>query len=368
MVIGMDNTNPLVSVIVPIYGVEAYLDECVKSIVEQTYENLEIILVDDGSNDRCPEMIDQWASRDSRIVPVHKKNGGQSSARNVGLDIAKGDFVAFIDGDDWVEKNYFESLLYACLRYKADIAVGGFQRVKEDKKYPEHVILEDDGPYYPATVDHAAKYFIECTIALWGKVYRKDVLTELRLPVGRLAEEYAFQLRTLQIAKRVCFCSLPLYNYRIRADSDAHSIKPSYLLDNILAIDEAVDICQQHFAFEVDFCKHRLSSLLYEYLSAKRFGQQETEKRPDVLAHALDTVGGKEALLEEIETPLETIFYTYRQFESFMSVEEKRKIQRDYRKVFSMKHILNQPKKYLTKYIPAYISIPLMVSASRLVR
>lgn len=361
----MDNRNLLISVIVPIYGVEDYLDECIKSIVGQTYENLEIILVDDGSKDRCPEIIDEWATRDSRIIPVHKKNGGQSSARNAGMDIAKGEYITFIDGDDWIEASYCENLIYVCLHYDSDIASGGFQRVKGNKKYPEHVILEKNKPYYPATIDHVAKYFLECTIALWGKFYRKEVLEHLRLPEGRLAEEYAFQLKALQLANRVCFCSVPLYNYRIRANSDAHSIKPSYLLDNVLALDEAVDICQHHFAFEVDFCKHRLASLLYEYLSAQEFGRQEAAKRPDVLKHALDTIGGKESLLEKIEIPMDTVFYTYRQFESYMTNEEKRKIQRDYRIVFSMKDFLNQPIKFLAKYMPAYISLPLTVSVSK---
>ena len=102
--------NSLVSVIVPIYKVEDYLDECVKSIVDQTYKNIEIILVDDGSPDHCPQKCDEWAKNDLRIRVVHKQNGGLSSARNAGLDVAKGEYIAFVDSDDFITPDYVEEM------------------------------------------------------------------------------------------------------------------------------------------------------------------------------------------------------------------------------------------------------------------
>lgn len=101
----------LISVIVPIYNVEKYLDKCIESIVNQTYKNLEIILVDDGSPDNCPRMCDYWASRDERIKVIHKKNGGLSSARNAGFEASNGEYVSFVDSDDWLDENTFEELL-----------------------------------------------------------------------------------------------------------------------------------------------------------------------------------------------------------------------------------------------------------------
>lgn len=103
--------EPLVSVIVPVYKVGKYLDKCVESIVEQTYKNLEIILVDDGSPDNCPAMCDKWAERDSRIKVIHKQNGGVSSARNVGIDAAQGEFIGFVDSDDWLEPDMYDCLV-----------------------------------------------------------------------------------------------------------------------------------------------------------------------------------------------------------------------------------------------------------------
>ena len=103
--------KPLISVIIPVYNVERYLDECIKSIVNQTYENLEIILVDDGSPDNCPRMCDDWAKKDERIRVIHKENGGLASARNAGMNICTGEYISFVDSDDWMELNAYESLL-----------------------------------------------------------------------------------------------------------------------------------------------------------------------------------------------------------------------------------------------------------------
>ena len=103
----------LISVIVPVYKVEPYLDKCVRSIVEQTYQNLEIILVDDGSPDNCGAICDAWAEKDSRIKVIHKENGGLSDARNAGMDVATGQWIAFVDSDDWIAEEMYESLLNA---------------------------------------------------------------------------------------------------------------------------------------------------------------------------------------------------------------------------------------------------------------
>ena len=113
--------NPLISVIVPIYNVEKYLARCVDSIVNQTYKNLEIILVDDGSPDRCPQMCDDYAEKDSRIKVVHKKNGGLSDARNAGMAVATGEYISFIDSDDWIETSMFELLLNNIFQYDCEI-------------------------------------------------------------------------------------------------------------------------------------------------------------------------------------------------------------------------------------------------------
>lgn len=119
----MIQNQPLISVIVPVYKVEAYLGPCVESVIAQTYRNLEIILIDDGSPDRCPEMCDAWAQKDSRIKVIHKENGGVSLARNVGLDAATGDYVMFVDSDDLIVSNIVETLLDSCQRNNVLLAM-----------------------------------------------------------------------------------------------------------------------------------------------------------------------------------------------------------------------------------------------------
>ena len=118
--------KPLISVIVPVYKVEQYLDECVQSIINQTYKNLEIILVDDGSPDRCPAICDKYAEIDHRVIVIHKQNGGVCSARNAALSIAKGEYIGFVDGDDYIDSSMYEALMNACVDSGAGFAYSNF--------------------------------------------------------------------------------------------------------------------------------------------------------------------------------------------------------------------------------------------------
>ena len=125
--------EPLISIIIPVYGVEEYLNQCLESVVNQTYANLEIILVDDGSKDNCPAMCDGWANKDSRIKVVHKENGGLSSARNAGLDIFTGEYVAFVDSDDYIAQDMYELLYSRAKEGNYDIVDCGYYSEANDK-------------------------------------------------------------------------------------------------------------------------------------------------------------------------------------------------------------------------------------------
>ncbi len=125
--------DKLISIIIPVYNVERYLRECIDSIIAQTYKNLEIILVDDGSSDKSGEICDEYSKKDSRIKVIHKKNGGLSDARNVALDIAKGDYIGFIDSDDYIEKDMFQILYNLAEEYNAEISSISFYKMLENK-------------------------------------------------------------------------------------------------------------------------------------------------------------------------------------------------------------------------------------------
>ena len=158
--------NSLVSIIIPIYNVEQYLDRCIKSVINQTYKNIEIILVDDGSTDKCPEICDQYAQKDNRIVVIHKENGGLSSARNAGMKVLKGEYMLFVDSDDWIKGNTVEELLQIAIEHDVDF-------VRFTPVTANHPQKEDGTP-----VDFGTEDFMENGIYDREKI-RKDIFPRL---------------------------------------------------------------------------------------------------------------------------------------------------------------------------------------------
>ena len=230
--------RPLISVIVPIYGVEKYLEECLDSILNQTYRNLEIILIDDGSPDRCGEICDRYASRDSRIKVIHQSNQGLSAARNAGMDIAIGEYISFIDSDDYIVPQYYEKMLE------------GF------KQYPDAPIIaclvyqDKDGqitclsPNWHTTqpVFHSSLTFSEecllgkMTVAVWNKLFRTELMKDIRFRVGRIFEDSLFMHDLSPILKQypgdVVVIPHYLYYYRIRQGSICHGEEP-YIIGSL---------------------------------------------------------------------------------------------------------------------------------------
>lgn len=205
--------EPLISVIVPVYKVEKYLDECVESIVNQTYRNLEIILVDDGSPDNCPQMCDDWAKRDARIRVMHKENGGVSSARNAGLDVCKGDYVTFVDSDDWVESDW----LINSIRYLNEdaVVVTGFiiHDICEDKgenflfsKEVQRINLDDILSYWNYDVLN-----FMCSKIYSNKLIQKNHIRFSEMTIG---EDTAFTLCFLKYALYGTYVPVLGYHYR----------------------------------------------------------------------------------------------------------------------------------------------------------
>lgn len=209
-----------VSVIVPIYNVEKYLNRCVSSIVQQTYKNLEIILVDDGSPDNCPAMCDTWKEQDSRIKVVHKKNGGLSDARNAGLEVASGDYVAFVDSDDWIEKDYISFLLSALLKTDADVAACEVRIIQENEAVSP--IAEDMPDVEVVKPREALDDLLQgkgFRAVAWNKLYRRELIKGEKFAVGKLHEDEFFSYRIYDKAERLTFVGVPLYNYVQRSGS-----------------------------------------------------------------------------------------------------------------------------------------------------
>ena len=210
--------NPLISVIVPIYKVEPYLSKCIDSIRNSTLQDMEIILVDDGSPDRCGQICDEYAAIDSRIRVIHKENGGLSSARNAGLDIARGELIGFVDSDDWIEPDMYEFLYNNLVKEDADISVCGILNHRGKSVNP----LGDPSISAVASGHDAMQiYLMNGTIgnATWNKLYRRKMYSQVRFPVGRIFEDGFIMPSLIDSASRVVYDLTPKYHYLRRADS-----------------------------------------------------------------------------------------------------------------------------------------------------
>ncbi|MBR5692734.1 MAG: glycosyltransferase family 2 protein [Fibrobacter sp.] len=214
----MPQEQPLISVIVPVYKVEEYLDQCVESIVNQTYRNLEIILVDDGSPDKCPEMCDAWAKKDARIKVVHKENGGLGDARNAGIAVAKGDYFGFIDSDDWCEPDMFQEMLGACLEYNAQISVCNALIDWENGWAQERTVFSDMRTFWESP--EILKNFFNGRLTAWAcnKLYRKELVEYLHYPKQPF-EDIPIARNVLTRTEKLAFSGKDSYHYRQRLGS-----------------------------------------------------------------------------------------------------------------------------------------------------
>lgn len=223
--------NSLVSVIVPMYNVENYVGHCIETIVNQTYRNLEIILVDDGSPDNSGRIADEWASKDSRIVVIHKPNGGLSDARNVAIDVAKGEYITLVDSDDYIHTRMIELLMQVAEEKSADVVVCSHKMVYEGKiQQDEEVSLGEvqivDGKEIQKIYLHPSDKRLDYTVA-WEKLYKRKCFETIRYPKGKLHEDEYTTFQILYEAEKIAYVDIPLYYYLSRESSIMGEFKPS---------------------------------------------------------------------------------------------------------------------------------------------
>ena len=206
-----------ISIIVPIYNVELYLERCVESIINQTYKNLEIILVDDGSPDNCFAICDKYEKLDSRVKVIHKENGGLSDARNAGLDIAEGEFIVFVDSDDYIDLKMCEKLINV-VTDEVDIVAYGFRRFYDDKEQ----ICKGTGNIEKVTGRELFEYYINrvfFTHMVCDKMFRRKLFDNVRFIKGRLAEDMAICYQLMGKSRGAIFVDENFYNYYMRSNS-----------------------------------------------------------------------------------------------------------------------------------------------------
>ena len=267
----------MISVIVPVYKVEDYLDQCVQSIVSQTYADLEIILVDDGSPDDCPAMCDAWAERDSRIKVIHKKNGGLSDARNAGMAIARGEYLAFVDSDDWIESDILRLSLQCSKENNADIVAFGVDWIYSDRKEnpnPLHAAV------YYGTDNIVRTYFQSCMVrtTVWNKLYKSSILNDIRFPEGRLHEDEFFTYRVLAKANVAAVIDTIGYHYRQRSDSIMGTYNLRHL-DALEAMKEKAEFLSQNYADLLPrFHREQMSFCFNQYCMILKYASADPDK------------------------------------------------------------------------------------------
>lgn len=241
-----------ISIIVPVYKVEKYLPRCVESIINQTYKNLEIILVDDGSPDNCGKLCDEYAQKDERIKVIHKPNGGLSAARNSGINISTGDYIAFIDSDDWISEDYCETLYHGIVDTNSDISIIDYNVVNEEDKITNPVDANSENTGLTSITYENENIIKELLLQkniknfVWRMLYRKNVICNFLEGVNY--EDMFFTLQVLMNVQKVVYTKKRCYNYLQRGGSITATISEKNLTDFIKAVKNRFEIISKSYS------------------------------------------------------------------------------------------------------------------------
>ena len=245
---------PKISVIVPVYNVEQYIHKCVDSILNQTFADFELILVDDGSPDNCDKFCDEYASKDNRVKVIHKKNGGVSEARNVGLDVAIGEYISFVDPDDWIDKDMYEQTLAYMADNDLDIVCFDVEEVRTNKSFVRYK-YDSNNSY----TSHEAIYEIlidGIDNSPCNKIYKKYTWEGVRFPVGRRFEDVATIYKTFHNANKIGYMRKAYYHYfRREGSAIALSFDAQRRSENFIGYKERYEFAQEYCREAIEKCK-----------------------------------------------------------------------------------------------------------------
>lgn len=252
-------SNPLISVIVPVYNVELYLNECISSLINQTYQNLEIIIVDDGSTDKSGSICDSF--KDSRIKVYHKQNGGLSDARNYGLKFATGDYILFVDSDDFLDLNMINVLVENAISNIVDISICGYSKYYDSNKI---IKCQNETDNFKIEDLKRIEYLYDFNhygVGVWNKLFKRELLENIKFPVGKVSEDYFVMYKIFYKAKSVFYTSKSLYFYRQRQNSITKSRKTKF--DVLEALDQYVEFAKN---IEPSLINSAIHSLVFSQL------------------------------------------------------------------------------------------------------
>lgn len=236
-----------ISVIVPVYNVERYITECLESLIHQTYQNLEILLVDDGSTDRSGSICDEYGERDSRIIVIHQKNGGAAAAKNTGLDHVTGTYLAFADSDDWLERDALEYMIHELEAADADIVQCSFRDVYID--HQSDCICKAAGQEFDQ-VSYLARYTEDWTCSLlWDKLYKRELFDQIRFETGHVVDDEYFTYQGVMNARKIACRNQIVYNYRKRKSGATGSVEHAerIISDKLDYLEKRLDIITERY-------------------------------------------------------------------------------------------------------------------------
>lgn len=270
-----------VSIIVPVYNVERYLDNCIESLVNQAYKDIQIILVDDGSKDHSPEICDSWQRKDARIRVVHKPNGGLSDARNAGLTYVNSEYVAFVDSDDWIDKEYINRLYSTALKHNCDMVICQYYLVYANGGKRKMGRLEDESLSVNSCIE---ELLIDKNITshVWRRLYRSKLFENLRFPVGKNYEDILIMTKLTSMCKNIYCISDALYNYRVNNFSIVGNLNFKNLNDYYDAITSRYDyiLCNHSDLKEINIKNYNLK--IAKLIKSVRLRYSDCDKK-DVL-------------------------------------------------------------------------------------
>mgnify|MGYP000485627277 FL=1 len=325
----LNKNNIKISLIVPCYNIRKYLPRCIESILAQTYKNLEIILISDGSTDGTDEVIREYAKKDSRIIPIFKQNSGVSDTRNRGLDIATGDYIGFVDGDDYIEPEMYETLLKNAIENNADISHCGYQMV-----FPSRVdyyyntgkkVIQDNKK---GIRDIIVGDYVEPSPCI--KIYRKNIVNNLRMPINiKINEDVLFNFYAFVNSKKSVYEDLPFYHYILRKGSAATSkINQNKLFDPVRVRKEIFEYSLKNLDNEIQSVAYSsyLNSIINLYRVVSNSKLKEYKEDSFILKGQIKEIKGKFMLSKRIKTERFLFFhctgllmFTYKIYDKLLS-------------------------------------------------
>lgn len=310
----------LISVIVPVFKVEKYLEKCVLTITSQTYKNLEIILVDDGSPDNCPALCDSLSKTDKRIKVIHKENGGLSDARNVGFAKSTGKFVTFVDSDDFLNVNFIEKLYKNLTQTRSDLSICGYEEIHENEevdinqKETSEVLTFDDNNKFEQLYTKNKVVFITA----WGKLYKREIFDKIKYPVNKINEDEFVCHHILSLCKKVCFEDAKYYYYVQRENSIMHQ---KYTKRNLDVFD---GLYERILFFKANYPKLTLQAVYgYLLLIIKRYYKFEKSLQKELLEKFDKVYGENKNLLKKLSKKRKMKLFLFKNFRIFFKFYNK---------------------------------------------